>query len=144
MADLHSIPTAFVQDPDGDALDFGLTNLWGLALLGNHAINGDIRINYGIGYFRLVFLPAQGYDANGNVRTYPNRSKSLGVEVDLGATFQILDNLSFETKFGYMFNGSAYRAYGYDTVTGAAGMAISRRILLPGRTSWPSPSNLAQ
>ncbi|MDR1109744.1 MAG: porin [Deltaproteobacteria bacterium] len=116
-----SIPTNLgISDPGGNALDFGLTNHWGLALLGNHAINDDIRLNYGIGYFRLVSLPAIGFDANGNVRTYPNRSKSLGVEVDLGATFQILDNLSFETKFGYMFNGSAYRNSGYDPGTDAA------------------------
>jgi hypothetical protein len=80
-----------------EPLSFALTNHWGIGLLGNHAINDDIKLNYGIGYFRLV----EAYDEGA--------SKSLGFELDLGATFQIVDNLSFETQFGYMFNGSAYK-----------------------------------
>jgi hypothetical protein len=75
-----------------------LNNHWGIGLLGNHAINDDIRFNYGLGYFGLVS------------KQYVNQSKNIGFEVDLGATFQILDSLSFETQFGYMFNGSAYKA----------------------------------
>jgi hypothetical protein len=97
-----------VADNFGDPLgiDAGDTNHWGLAILGNHAINDDIRLNYGLGYFRLVSQP---FDTSAQIGNTPNRSKSLGFEIDLGATFQILDNLSFETQFGYMFNGSAHR-----------------------------------
>jgi hypothetical protein len=76
-------------------------NHWGIGLLGNHAINDDIKLNYGIGYFRLV------ESWHNNINGF-RQSKDLGFEIDLGATFQILDNLSFETQFGYMFNGSAY------------------------------------
>ncbi|MDR1109743.1 MAG: hypothetical protein LBP92_03350, partial [Deltaproteobacteria bacterium] len=105
-------------NPEG--LDAGNTNHWGIAILGNHAINDDIRINYGLGYFRLVSVPFNHRpdDWNGPNGVYdsgiPNRSKTLGFEIDLGATFQILDNLSFETQFGYMFNGSAYRQSWYE------------------------------
>jgi hypothetical protein len=74
-----------------------LNNIWGVGLLGNHAINDDIRLNYGIGTFRLVS------------ETYTNQSKNLGFEIDLGAVFQVIDNLSFETQFGYAFNGDAYK-----------------------------------
>jgi hypothetical protein len=105
-----------------EGLDAGNTNHWGIAILGNHAINDDIKLNYGLGYFRLVSVPSNHrpgryYNAylNEDVITgTPNRSKSLGFEIDLGATFQILDNLSFETQFGYMFNGNAYRQSRYD------------------------------
>jgi hypothetical protein len=108
-----------VADNFGDPLgiDAGDTNHWGIAILGNHAINDDIRLNYGLGYFRLVSLPYTSdvlRAGNGPGGAVPNRSKSLGFEIDLGATFQILDNLSFETQFGYMFNGSAHRYSEYD------------------------------
>jgi hypothetical protein len=107
-------------NPEG--LDAGNTNHWGIAILGNHAINDDIKINYGLGYFRLVSVPFNhrfganpDYDPDDGIYHFgtPNRSKTLGFEIDLGATFQILDNLSFETQFGYMFNGSAYRQSWY-------------------------------
>jgi hypothetical protein len=98
--------------------DAGNTNHWGIGLLGNHSINDDIKLNYGLGYFRLVSLP---FDTSAVLDNRANRSKSLGFEIDLGATFQILDNLSFETQFGYMFNGSAYRASSY-VADGAGGV----------------------
>jgi hypothetical protein len=105
-----------VADNFGDPLniDAGDTNHWGIAILGNHAINDDIKLNYGLGYFRLVSNPFDSNFLTSGINATPNTSKTLGFEVDLGATFQILDNLSFETQFGYMFNGSAYRASWYD------------------------------
>jgi hypothetical protein len=58
-----------------------------------------------LGWFRCPAIPrALGRRAR---RGKPNRSEALGVEIDLGAAFQILDNLSFEAQFGYMFNGGA-------------------------------------
>ncbi|MDR3205291.1 MAG: hypothetical protein LBV23_11235 [Deltaproteobacteria bacterium] len=72
------------------------TNIWGVGLLGNQSLNDDIKFNYGFGYFGLV-------------RANPGWSKSLGFEIDLGATFQLLDNLQFESQFGYMFSGNAYK-----------------------------------
>jgi hypothetical protein len=112
-----------VADSFGDPLgiDAGNTNHWGIGLLGNHAINDDIRLNYGLGYFRLVSLPytndwlRAGIGPNGAT---PNTSKSLGFEIDFGATFQILDNLSFESQFGYMFNGNAYKQSQYRVING--------------------------
>jgi hypothetical protein len=101
-----------VADNFGDPLgiDAGNTNHWGIGLLGNHAINDDIKLNYGLGYFRLVSMP---FDTRAILGNRANRSKSLGFEIDLGATFQLLDNLSLETQFGYMFNGNAYRSSTY-------------------------------
>jgi hypothetical protein len=76
-----------------------VTNVWSIGLLGNHRFNSDVRINYGVGFFRLVN------------QTYVNQSKNLGVEFDVGAVFQILDNLSFESQFGYLVNGAAYKTF---------------------------------
>ncbi|MDR1111485.1 MAG: hypothetical protein LBP92_12550 [Deltaproteobacteria bacterium] len=86
-----SVPNA------GDRGNDEINNIWGAGLLGNHSLNDAIRLNYGIGAFRLVN------------QTYANQSKNLGLELDAGATFQIIDNLSFETQFGYLFNGDAYK-----------------------------------
>jgi hypothetical protein len=105
-----------VRNDGGTDLNFANTNHWAVAIMGNHAFTDDISINYGIGYFRLVSLPPFALAANGDVIHSPNTSKSLGVEIDLGATFQILDNLSFSSKFGYMFNGSAYKVVTWDDV----------------------------
>jgi hypothetical protein len=81
-----------------------LTNHWAIAFLGNHEITPEIKLNYGIGYFRLVHQ---------NIAKRVNdqwvlQSKDLGLELDIGATFQILDKVSFESQFGYFFNGSAF------------------------------------
>jgi hypothetical protein len=73
------------------------SNLWGLGLLGHQAITDAIRLNYGIATYRMV-------------NAYPNESKNLGFEIDLGATFSLIDNLSFDSQFGYMWNGDAYKA----------------------------------
>jgi hypothetical protein len=103
----------------------GLQNQWGIAILGRHQITPEIKLNYGIGYFRLVHPNVRWWiDGGGNGNTIPywnvyqEQSRDLGWEIDVGATFQILDNLSFETQFGYMFNGKAYDQPQYDATTG--------------------------
>jgi hypothetical protein len=91
----------------------GLVNQWGIAILGNHKITPEIAVNYSIGYFRLV-EPAVWwalYTALNGHTHYQAQSKELGWEIDLGFTFQLYEHLSFETQFGYMFNGDAYGIY---------------------------------
>jgi hypothetical protein len=93
-------------------LDNALKNQFGLAILGNHKITPEIAVNYGIGYFRLVepvvwwMLTRTAADPG-----WQPQSKELGWEIDLGFTFQLYEHLSFETQFGYMFNGDAYAIY---------------------------------
>jgi hypothetical protein len=72
-------------------------NHWGLGLLGNHNFTDKIRFNWGIGYFRLV------------EEMYRGQSKDLGVEVDVGVRIQVIKGVTFESQFGYMFNGDAWR-----------------------------------
>jgi hypothetical protein len=85
-----------------------LTNHWAIAFLGNHEITPEIKLNYGIGFFRLV---NPNYAQRNTHGQWILQSKDLGWELDLGATFQILDKVSFETQFGYFFNGSAFDYY---------------------------------
>jgi hypothetical protein len=104
----------------------GLTNQWGVGIMGNHTIVPDfVRINYGIGYFRLVkpvvvwyqqndgsFLNVPAIPANAGYNNgYRYQSKDIGWEIDLGFTFQIFENVSFETQFGYLFNGDAFDSW---------------------------------
>jgi hypothetical protein len=76
--------------------DAPLVNLWGIGLLGHQSITDGIRLNYGVGTFRMV-------------NAFQGQSKNLGFEVDLGATFNLIDNLSFDSQFGYLWNGDAYK-----------------------------------
>jgi hypothetical protein len=80
-------------------------NQFGIGLLGNHAITDDIKLNWGLGYFRLV----EAYRYQGEDDKLHTSGKYLGFEADLGLSFQILENLTFETQFGYMWNGDAYK-----------------------------------
>jgi hypothetical protein len=113
----------------------GLTNQWGVAILGNHTLVPDfIKMNYGIGYFRLVkpaftwlelddgsymaapFVPETDISAlpvmgGRQVVGHRKQSKDLGWEIDLGFTFQIVENVWFETQFGYFFNGDAFEYF---------------------------------
>jgi hypothetical protein len=85
----------------GDLVGGG-SNQWGIGLLGNHSVTDDIAFNWGVGYFALVEPYAWNNERGSNT------SKSLGWEIDLGATFNLLDNLTYETQFGYFFNGDAF------------------------------------
>jgi hypothetical protein len=89
------------------------SNQWGIGLLGQHNVTDDISLNWGIGYFALVNPYAWTVDTgiaelDSILNTYFNRKKDLGWEIDIGASFQLLDNLTFETQFGYFFNGAAF------------------------------------
>ncbi|MDR2612697.1 MAG: porin [Deltaproteobacteria bacterium] len=81
------------------------TNQWGIGILGNHSLTPEISLNYGVGYFQLVKPHAAYAPSPWNI-VY--QSKDLGWEIDFGLSFQLLDNLSFDTMFGYMFNGKAF------------------------------------
>jgi hypothetical protein len=97
------------NDNDGDGVDElinqGGTNQWGLGLLGNHSITDDISVNYGLGYFSLV----KSSFIVGPNNTLVKGKRDLGIEIDLGFKFNLLERLTFETQFGYMFNGDAYK-----------------------------------
>jgi hypothetical protein len=79
------------------ATDYPWSGQFGVGLLGKHAINDDISLNWGLGSFWLA------------KQAWPGQSKYLGFELDLGASFKLLENVSFETQFGYMWNGPAFR-----------------------------------
>ena len=104
-----------IESPSG-------TNQWGIGLLGNHSVTDDIVLNWGLGYFALVEpINSPFYrNAAGNIATSDrarNNKKDLGWEIDLGATFNLLDNLVFSTQFGYFFNGGAYDQFDYNGAT---------------------------
>ncbi|MDR0882654.1 MAG: hypothetical protein LBP55_08960 [Candidatus Adiutrix sp.] len=92
-------------------------NHWGIALTGNHALTDDISLHYGLGYLALVnpnWEIASSGTYNGatgayTVTGYTKQDKDLGVEIDLGLSFQLLDNLELASGFGYMFTGDALR-----------------------------------
>ena len=109
-------------------------NHWAIALTGNHAFTDDLSMHYGLAYLALNkpnyrVVKSAGFtgldiagDADMTVGSYAVQDKDLGFEVDLGFTFQLLDNLSFTTAFGYMFNGDAFKELkGYNwTVTSSS------------------------
>ena len=115
--------TSFNNDTDA--------NHWAIALTGNHAFTDDISMHYGLAYLGLnkpnyrvaksatylANVPSGIYDDTWAVTGYTSQAQDLGFEVDLGFSFQLLDNLSFTTAFGYMFNGDAYKSLkGYTVV----------------------------
>ena len=122
--------TSFNNDTDA--------NHWAIALTGNHAFTDDISMHYGLAYLALnkpnysvaksaTFAntaTAHGWTTNG----YTTQDKDLGFEIDLGFTFQLLDNLKFTSAFGYMFNGDAYKSlkgYRVDSATVTNGQLMN-------------------
>jgi hypothetical protein len=105
---------------------FGV-NVWGVSLLGNHQLTPEIKLNYGIGYFGLAApnfrFDLSDLDLADPAPAWKDQSRDLGWEIDLGATFQITDNLWFESQFGYMFNGKAFDFPEFDGNGVYAGMA---------------------
>ena len=110
-----------------------MANHWGIMLAGNHAFTDDISMHYGIGYLALnesnyrvanrIALDGQGATVAYTTQ-YENQSKDLGVELDLGFSFQLLDNLKLTTTAGYMFTGDAYKelkGYTYTQTRAASG-----------------------
>lgn len=93
------------------------SNHWAIAISGSQALSEDISFRYVASYFRLnkanyraldsyQIIAPNTFDAYG----YKTQSKELGVEIDLGLSFQLLDNLLFTSTFGYMFTGDAYQS----------------------------------
>ncbi len=92
------------------------SNHWAIAFSGNHAFTDDISMHYAVGYLGLTqpnyrVVNSATYNSVGDVvRTFKTQDKDLGWELDLGFSFQLLDNLKFHTAFGYMFAGDAYKS----------------------------------
>ena len=119
------------SNPNGNA------NHWAIAFNGNHAFTDDIAMHYGLGYLALsnpnykVVNKASFTQANAPGQQFHNigykeQDKDLGFEIDLGFTFQLLDNLTFDSTFGYMFTGDAYKSlkgYKITDVNDGAGTA---------------------
>ena len=115
----------------------GAANHWGVTLAGNHAFTDDISMHYAVGYlalnnpnYRAVnSMTVVGAGAASDFTdiavtpvSYIEQDKDLGVELDLGFTFQLLDNLTYTTMFGYMFTGDAFKQLkGYTYTETAAG-----------------------
>ena len=103
----------------------GQANHWAVSIHGNHSFTQEISLSYAFGYLGLVnpsYSVGTYFVSDGSQQLAPTdikggswishrtQSKDLGWEVDLGLRVQLLDNLSFATTFGYMFNGDAYKS----------------------------------
>jgi len=103
-------------------------NHWAVALTGSHAFTDDATLHYALAYLALNhpnYRVAKSATYNDGIKEpaklgwhttgYTTQDKDLGFEIDLGLTIQLLDNLSFTSAFGYMFNGDAYKQHlGYE------------------------------
>jgi hypothetical protein len=108
--------------PNGRGVNkYKVNNHWAIAILGDHNFTKDVKFHWGLGYFRSVNARGRhliGYDSNLDP-IFANNSKDLGFEVDVGLIAKLLDNLSFESHFGYFKNGAAFKRY--DAVTPGPG-----------------------
>lgn len=111
-------------------------NHWAVSLSGNHAFTDDITMHYAVAYLALnnpnySVVNKANLDANGIITGRPSmhkQDKDLGFEIDLGFRFQLLDNLSLLSSFGYMFTGDAYKELrGYNVVKDAAGNNVAAK-----------------
>ena len=111
--------TRFVGTTFNEGTD---ANHWAVSLSGNHAFTDDITMHYAVAYLALNNPNYRVVDSwDGTTAKMKEQDKDLGFEVDLGFQFQLLDNLSFTSSFGYMFTGDAYkelRGYNENTATG--------------------------
>lgn len=116
-------------------------NHWGVSLHGNHTFTKEISLSYALGYLGLVnpnysvgtYFTTDGSQYLGGTKggqwtSHQTQSKDLGWEADLGLRIKLLDNLTFATTFGYMFNGDAYKSL--------AGFKA-----IPSRINGADPSN---
>ena len=119
------------------------SNHWAIAVAGNHAFTDDISMNYGLGYLALtnpnyrIAKSATVTNTGANVGNYRfhEQDKDLGFEIDLGFRFQLLDNLTFHSTFGYMINGDAYKSLkGYRLVETGVGEGRIEAV-------WEDPKN---
>ena len=70
------------------------SNHWGIVLTGGHSFTDDLTVRYALANLWLN-------------KTKSGAGKNIGFEADLGFTIQLLDNLKFDTAFGYLFAGKA-------------------------------------
>jgi hypothetical protein len=97
----------------GSPNKYRVANHWAIGLLGDHDFTKDVRFHWGLGYFRAVKPRARhlvGYNQN-NQEIWADDSKELGYEADIGVIAKLLDNVTFESHFGYFVNGAAFKTY---------------------------------
>jgi hypothetical protein len=79
------------------------SNQWAVMVSGKHAFTDDISMNYAVAHMELVNATAKTADGK------EFQDKDMGYEADLGLEFKLLDNLTFNTSFGYLFAGDAFK-----------------------------------
>lgn len=91
-------------------------NHWAISINGTHAFSRSVGLSYNFAYlglnnpnYRVVDRAVSAAGTTGWTYQYAEQSKDLGFEADLGLRINLLDNLTFITAFGYMFNGDAYK-----------------------------------
>jgi hypothetical protein len=121
----------------------GTANHWAIAVTGNHAFTDDISLGYGLGYLALnhpnySVLDSLVYNEDATfTAAYRDQKKDIGWELDLGLTFQLLDNLTLTTSAGYLFTGGAYdHLNGYSFNVDRAGSVNDR-----AQANWSSAAD---
>ncbi|MDR1921035.1 MAG: hypothetical protein LBS31_04735 [Candidatus Adiutrix sp.] len=152
---VNSLPfTQDLQRIEGNFGEFNLeteANHWALAVSGNHALTDEISLHYAVAYLALVnpnYRIADSWtglrNADGTLIpdgrvTFIEQDKDLGWEIDLGFSFQLLDNLEFTTAFGYMFNGDAFKTLKGFNETGSGGTGADA--YTNGQAVWEDPED---
>ncbi|UQZ88121.1 hypothetical protein C4J81_02395 [Deltaproteobacteria bacterium Smac51] len=132
-------------------------NHWAIAIHGNHSLTSEIAFSYAVGYMRLVnpnYSVGTHFTSDGSQQSIPHdikggqwtkhhtQSKDLGWEIDLGLRLRLLDNLTFATTFGYMFNGDAFKTLeSYKAVPASVGNAADPTNDKDYVAVWRKPSN---
>ncbi|MDR1040739.1 MAG: hypothetical protein LBR80_11365 [Deltaproteobacteria bacterium] len=77
---------------------------WALAVLGNHKLNDFVTLNYSLGTFRKT----ADYYLTPDVTPNRKASRSLGSEVNVGVTVNIMDHLQWQSKLALFDAGDYY------------------------------------
>ncbi|MBU2546817.1 MAG: hypothetical protein KKB20_00275 [Proteobacteria bacterium] len=106
-ADFKPLYAAFSDYTDYSLL--GQNNYWMWSAWVDHSLTEDLILHAAYGYIRRIEKASTWFGLDGYYHAYADQSLDYGQEFDLGLSYKIMDNLTYQAHFGYFWAGDWFK-----------------------------------
>ena len=88
---------------------YAANNFWMWTAWIDHSLTEDLILHAAYGYMRRLEKPQPWFGRDGWYHAYADQSLDYGQELDLGLSYKIMDNLTYQAHFGYFWAGDWFK-----------------------------------
>jgi hypothetical protein len=96
----------------------GASNFWMWSAWVDHSLTEDLILHAAYGYMRRLEKLQPWFGRDGWLHAYADQSLDYGQEIDLGLSYKIMDNLTYQAHFGYFWAGDWFKLGSNDLEVG--------------------------